>query len=180
MKLTDLVPTGAKIPFNPVNSWDNYKTPYKANIAEGSYISEILHIDATPLEDEDSEYKYLDVYHLLIDSDGNATVLRFRIYSGRDLTAWAKTMAGYGFEGELSELIGVREIIEIKHGARYAYISTRKLLPHIEEEVTEEQVCSTNSIVNKDFSASHRGISNKSLLNDDDDIDDSDDSIEDC
>ena len=139
MKIIDLAPTGAKIPFNPVNAWDEYKTPYKENIAEGSFISEILHIDATALEDESSLYKYLDVYQRLIDPEGNAVILRFRLYSGRDLTAWAKTMAGYGFEGELSELVGVHELVDIKHGKSYAYIASRKFIPPAEEKPVAKQ-----------------------------------------
>ena len=134
MKLTDLAPVGAKISVNPVNAWDSFKTPYIDNIAEGSYISEILHIDASSLEDAESTYKYLDCYQRLIDPHGNAVILRFRIYSGRDLTAWAKTMERYGFDGELSELAGVHELVEIKHGKNYAYISSRKLIPATEDE----------------------------------------------
>ena len=140
MKLTDLAPVGAKIPVNPVNAWDDFKTPYTDNIAEGHYVSEMLHLDSTALEDESSVYKYLDSYQRLTDPEGNAVVLRFRVYSGRDLTAWAKAMAGYGFDGELSDFVGVHELVEIKHGKSYAYIASRQLIPPSEDEPVAEQM----------------------------------------
>lgn len=153
-------------------------TPYINNVPEGHYNSKITDVDTSNLIIDNSSVKgYIVCYHELTDESGNLIYVRFHVYEGTILNDWIKTFMSYGYNGDLTDISGVCEDVEIKHGKRYAYISSRKLASHpsvksvLASSASEDS--DTSCGMRSKFSSTTLGSRRASLL-DDDDMDDDD------
>ncbi len=116
--------------------------PKKENLPAVVYNSTICKIEPayeTTLETDEAgnpcetqgKLKHIDVYHELTNSNGVTDIFRFRVYPEfNGITKWVKVMTDYGFTGDITEVVGLREVIKIGHGSKseYAYIAARELV----------------------------------------------------
>lgn len=161
--------------------------PFVNNLPVGTYKSEIVSI--SPIEGRD---KALEIVHTLIDTTGKIFLVKFCYYE-EGVDRFINALAGSGYVGNLVDVVGHKEVVEIKHGKTYAYIAYREKFIEIsiddnpiednsDQTVSEEESSSSpNGTVQRRrgglASYRHRSVGTrtpkaKNLLNEDEDEDD--------
>lgn len=141
LSFDQLAPASTPVVASATNPF-TFLRPTRENLPAVAYNSTILKVEPayeTTLEaDEDGnpcetqgKLKHIDVFHELTNANGVADIFRFRMYPEFDgINKWADKMKNYGFTGDITEVIGLREVVKIGHGAKsnYAYIADRQLV----------------------------------------------------
>ena len=102
-----------------------YILPTVHNLADGTYISEIL--DVKEIIKPDESLDAIDFYHKLTDSSGNIIYVRFRYYN-KELPALATSLSQYPKVKTWKDVVWLQEeiIVAPKPTGTYKHIVARK------------------------------------------------------